>query len=130
MAKEIKAIRGIIPVLPTPFTKDDEINYEVYGQLLDYVIENGVLAKEIDYKVPPNDYQRMAALYELLKEGYAKQIVLATDVWQKAYLRTYGGYGYCRVLDFVVPTLRDAGISEEDIKLITGRNAAGLLSIQ
>ena len=44
MAKEIKAIRGIIPVLPTPFTKDDEINYEVYGQLLDYVIENGVHA--------------------------------------------------------------------------------------
>lgn len=44
MTKEIKPVKGIIPVLPTPFTKEDEINYKVYGELIDYVIDNGVHA--------------------------------------------------------------------------------------
>ena len=46
MNKEVYLPKGIIPVVPTPFKSDEknEINWDVYGELIDYVIENGVHA--------------------------------------------------------------------------------------
>lgn len=86
-------------------------------------------SKEMYDVVWSNDYERMAGLYKLLTEGYSKQLVVATDVWQKMYYRKFGGAGYCRVLDFVVPMLKKCGVGAGQIKDITCDNAARLLSI-
>lgn len=40
--KNLYAPKGIIPVPPTPFAKNDTINEAEYKRLLDYDIERGV----------------------------------------------------------------------------------------
>lgn len=84
--------------------------------------------KEIYYYVQPSDYDRMAALYNLIKEGYSRQIVLGSDVGQMLYFRKYGGAGYVRLLEFVVPALKEVGVSDADIENITVNNPARLYS--
>lgn len=74
------------------------------------------------------DYERLAGLVALINEGYSEQLVIGCDVYTKTCTRRYGGSGYSRLLNFVVPTLREIGISEEDVKNIIINNPARLLS--
>jgi len=73
------------------------------------------------------DMVKMAGLVSLIKDGYSDQIVIGNDIYQKIMTRRYGGHGYCRILDFVVPTLRQMGIKEEDIEKIIVENPARML---
>lgn len=75
-----------------------------------------------------NDFERMAGLIALIKEGYSKQLVIGTDVFLKSMTRRYGGDGYARLLNFVVPTLKKMGIAETDIHDITVGNPARILA--
>ncbi len=75
----------------------------------------------------PTDYERIRALFPLIKEGYSKQIVLGNDLFVKFSYRKYGGEGYTRVLDFVLPMLKELGVSEEDIQNMMVNNPARLL---
>ena len=75
-----------------------------------------------------HDWQRLAGLIELIKAGYSSQIVLGTDVFLKIMTRRFGGEGYCRLTEFVVPFLRMAGIAESDITSMTVDNPARILS--
>lgn len=75
-----------------------------------------------------NDWQRMAGLVALIRQGYSKQLVIGTDTFTKILLRRFGGEGYCRLTRFVVPTLKSVGISDEDIRLLTIKNPARILS--
>ncbi len=74
------------------------------------------------------DWQRLGGLISLVKGGYASQIVLGTDVFLKILTRRYGGEGYCRLTDFVIPWLRQAGMDEFDIQRMTVDNPARILS--
>lgn len=74
------------------------------------------------------DWQRLGGLVSLIKAGHASQIVLGTDVYLKILTRRYGGEGYCRLTDFVIPSLRQAGIDEFDVKRMTVENPARILS--
>lgn len=76
----------------------------------------------------PTDYDRIYALLRLFDEGYSKQIVLGSDLYIKIYYRHYGGNGYTRVLDYVVPMIRKCGAKESDIENVTVKNPAFLLS--
>ena len=74
------------------------------------------------------DWQRLAGLIALIEAGYSPQIVLGTDTWIKPGLRRCGGEGYCRLTKFVVPLLRDLGVSDYDIRQMTVENPARLLA--
>jgi phosphotriesterase-related protein len=74
------------------------------------------------------DWQRMAGLVALIEAGYSSQIVLGTDTFVKILTRRYGGTGYCRLTDYVVPTLKELGVSDLDIRQITIENPARLLA--
>jgi phosphotriesterase-related protein len=74
------------------------------------------------------DWQRLAGLIALLKAGYSSQIVLGTDIFIKILTCRYGGEGYCRLTNFVIPTLRQADIAEPDINKLTVENPARILS--
>ena len=54
----------------------------------------------------PSDAERMEVLYELVAEGYAKQLLLACDVCLKNLLKLHGGPGYDHVLADMVPLIR------------------------
>ncbi len=76
----------------------------------------------------PWDNVRLAGLITLLEEGYAKQIVIGNDVFMKTMTRSGGGFGYCGIIDYVIPELRKYGISQEMIDQITITNPQRLLS--
>ncbi len=75
------------------------------------------------------DWQRLGEIVALVKEEYSSHIVLGTDTFMKILTRRGGGTGYCRLTDFVIPTLRDLGVSDYDIRLMTIENPARLLAI-
>lgn len=84
---------------------------------------------ELAGSVGSADWQRLAGLVALLRDGYSKQIVLGTDLCAKIMARRFGGEGYCRLTNFVVPTLRDVlGVSDYAIRQITVENPARILS--
>jgi phosphotriesterase-related protein len=70
---------------------------------------------------------RLAGLIVLLNEGYEDQIVIGNDVYQKTMTRSFGGFGYCSILDYVIPELKHHGISQEAIDKISVKNAIRML---
>lgn len=74
------------------------------------------------------DWFFLAGLVALIKQGYARQICLGHDVFTKLNTRRGGGEGYTRIHNFVVPTLRRSGVSDEDIRMMTVENPARLLA--
>jgi phosphotriesterase-related protein len=74
-----------------------------------------------------SDRVEVTGMIALIKAGYADQIVMGSDVFLKIQTRRYGGHGYLRPLNFVVPTLRAMEIPEDDICKITVKNPARLL---
>lgn len=76
-----------------------------------------------------SDERRVANLIELVKRGYAGQIVLSTDISRKSYMTRNGGFGYARVMNFVVPALRAAGVERADIDRMLIGNPARVFDI-
>ncbi|MFL5749387.1 MAG: phosphotriesterase [Chloroflexota bacterium] len=66
---------------------------------------------------------------ELLSRGHAGRIVLSQDVCHDSQLKRYGGNGYTYLADSFVPRLRDAGVSDEEIRTMTVENPRRLLTI-
>lgn len=73
------------------------------------------------------DAVKLAALVELVNAGYEEQIVIGNDVYQRIMTRSYGGHGYCRIVDYVIPALLDSGIDKTTVDKITTCNPARLL---
>jgi len=74
------------------------------------------------------DWFILAGMLALLREGYAEQIVLGHDVFTKLCTRRGGGEGFTRIPRFVIPTLRDCGVPEADLRKLTIENPARLLA--
>jgi len=75
------------------------------------------------------DWADMAGLVQIINRGYEKQIVLGNDCCAKIMLRRFGGEGYCRMLWYTLPMLRDmAGVSAHAIHAIFYDNPARLLA--
>ena len=74
-----------------------------------------------------SDVVKMLGLIKLIRLGYSDQIVIGNDVYQKIMTRSYGGHGYSRILDFVIPTLLNYGIDKNIVEKIVIHNPARLL---
>jgi phosphotriesterase-related protein len=75
-----------------------------------------------------NDWQRLAGLVALIREGYADQLVIGCDVFMRTLHRRGGGLGYRYLLDWVLPQLRARGFGDETIDKLTFTNPARILS--
>ncbi len=115
-------------------------NPDTWGLCLDYhkeLLDRGVniafdcfghwFDEELRGVVFTTDWQRIAGLLALIDAGYASQIVLGTDMFLKMLLRRCGGEGYCRLTNYVLPTLKAHGAPDYDIRLMTIENPARLL---
>jgi len=78
--------------------------------------------------VAETDAYKIAAIYQLVNEGYSQQIVVGTDVCLKIMTRRYGGHGYVRLQNYVVPTLQRISVSDEIITRLTVANPARMLA--
>jgi predicted metal-dependent phosphotriesterase family hydrolase len=68
-------------------------------------------------------------LRELLGRGHVERILLSQDVCHDSQLRRYGGNGYTYLAESFLPRLREAGVSEAEIRTITVDNPRRLLTI-
>jgi phosphotriesterase-related protein len=60
----------------------------------------------------------------LCADGFADQIMLSNDICELGQLAFYGGGGYANVLVNFLPMLRERGVSEEHIRMMTIDNPA------
>lgn len=74
------------------------------------------------------DWQRLAALVALLREGYGEQLLVSCDVFMRCLHRRGGGLGYAHLVDWVLPQLRHHGIDEEAITQLVVTNPARILA--
>jgi phosphotriesterase-related protein len=69
------------------------------------------------------------AICELLGAGRLEQVLLSQDVCHDSQLRRYGGNGYTYLGEAFLPRLREAGVSDAEIRTITVDNPRRLLTI-
>jgi phosphotriesterase-related protein len=68
-------------------------------------------------------------LCELLSRGHVERILLSQDVCHDSQLRRYGGNGYTYLAETFLPRLREAGVSDDEVRTITVDNPRRLLTI-
>ena len=76
----------------------------------------------------PKDTERVAGIIELIDTGHVSQILVSHDVCQKIELKKYGGHGYSHIPRYVIPLMRQMGVTESDIRTITVDNPKRMLS--
>ena len=68
-------------------------------------------------------------LRALIGRGHVERILLSQDVCHDSQLRRYGGNGYTYLAESFLPRLREAGVSEAEIRTIKVDNPRRLLTI-
>jgi phosphotriesterase-related protein len=61
------------------------------------------------------DLDRIRDLKRALDAGYADRIIIGNDVCMKMRLHKYGGWGYDHILTNLLPYMRKAGITEDQL---------------
>ncbi len=69
------------------------------------------------------------SICELLARGHAGRILLSQDVCHDSQLSAYGGKGYTYLAETFLPRLREAGVSDDEIRTITVDNPRRLLTV-
>ena len=80
-----------------------------------------------DYMDLPNDTKRIYEIRQLIEEGYVDQIIMSHDICCKTRRVRYGGWGYAHILNYVVPMMRQRGITQEQIDTMMVSNPRRLL---
>ncbi|WP_395670570.1 hypothetical protein [Phenylobacterium sp.] len=78
--------------------------------------------------VPNYDIYSFAAIYQYCQRGYADRLVMATDTWTRMSTRKFGGGGISQLLNFVVPTLKQHGVSQAHIDQMMIHTPARMLA--
>jgi phosphotriesterase-related protein len=81
-----------------------------------------------DYMDLPNDTQRIYEIRRHIEEGYVNQVVMSHDICAKTRRVRYGGWGYTHILNYVVPMMRQRGITQEQVDNIIIANPRRLLT--
>lgn len=58
----------------------------------------------------------------LIEDGHAERLLISSGLSRVAQLRKYGGPGYAHLFHALLPRLREAGIGEDTIRLLTHDN--------
>lgn len=117
---------------PKSFTPDFDIGYwamdrgfvlsfDLFGSSISWVDKREGLA-------PPYDPLALAAIYQYVKAGYGDRIVMGMDVWMRNSTRRYGGAGFAGLLNSIVPTLLENGLSQKEIDTILIATPARMLA--
>lgn len=99
------------------------VEFDNFGK--EYYVE--AEARRDGYGCFVTDVQRVEFLKSLIDRGYLSQILLSCDVCLKTLLRTYGGWGYDHLLANVIPMMKEAGITDEQIDVMLRENPANFL---
>lgn len=76
----------------------------------------------------PDDEARARMVLNLIEKGFAKQILLSSDLARRGRLARSGGKGYGETLMSFVPRLRALGLSNADLNQLLRHNPARFLA--
>ena len=76
----------------------------------------------------PSDAMRIGYIKRIVDAGFVDQIVIGQDIACKHLLQKYGGYGYAHLVDNVIPRLVSAGLTQDQVDIITKTNPANVLT--
>ena len=79
-------------------------------------------------KFLPSDGDRIKAVLEQIKRGNIEHILISQDTCFKICFTKWGGWGYAHILKHIVPRMKKAGITVEQIHKIISENPKRLLS--
>ena len=68
-------------------------------------------------------------LCELLAAGHVERVLLSQDVCHNSQLTYYGGYGYVYLHQTFLPRLREAGVSDDELRTMTVSNPRRILTV-
>jgi len=110
----IESVRGVNTDFQTRILdKGVSIGFDSWGMLTAYV---------------PDDFDRIKGLVNLLKKGYASQIGLGHDVYDKSRGVSYGYTGFTHFATFALPILKQLGFGNDVIAKLTVENPARILA--
>jgi len=64
----------------------------------------------------------------LIEDGFTDQIVVSQDIAFKIRLQEYGGTGYGHILEYIVPWMKELGVSDKELKAILEENPRRILT--
>ncbi len=70
------------------------------------------------------DTDRIELVVETIERGYVDHILMSHDVCWKTLLVEYGGWGYAHISKHIEPRLRDAGVTDQQIRTMRVSNPA------
>ncbi|MCL4385731.1 MAG: hypothetical protein M1326_05395 [Cyanobacteria bacterium] len=76
----------------------------------------------------PSDGDRIKAVKEQIKRSNLNRILFSYDACFKISFKKWGGFGYTHIIENIIPRLKQAGISDEQINQIIIENPKNLLS--
>ena len=75
-----------------------------------------------------SDAARVERVAALVAEGFSKRILLSSDTCRLSQLHKYNGRGFDFLIVTILPALRKAGVSEQQVHQMTVNNPANVLS--
>lgn len=87
---------------------------------------------EFDGFISTNEYETsrdIGSVVALIEAGYEHQILISHDAFLTSHYPEFGGPGLTRILEDIVPRLREAGVSSTQLDLILRTNPQRVLAL-
>jgi phosphotriesterase-related protein len=94
------------------------IEYDMFG--LEIMTHEGIFL--------PSDGEKIEAVKDQIERGNVEHILMSGDMCFKICFKRWGGWGYTHIPEHILPRMRRAGISDEQIQMITEENPKRLLA--
>lgn len=78
----------------------------------------------------PSDAQRIRLMVGLVEEGCEDRLLVSHDIHTKHRLTKFGGHGFSHILKYVVPMMKQRGLSDQVIDKILVQNPKAVLQFQ
>ena len=81
------------------------------------------------YDAPRGEPDLINLIAELIRRGHAERILLSHDICRRSDLNHYGGHGFDYLATTFLPKLKEKGVSDEAIHIMTVENPRRVLAV-
>ena len=78
-------------------------------------------------KMNPTDAERIDDVRRIFDAGFGRSVLISNDICMKSRLHRYGGWGYDHIQTNLLPFLRQAGFTDEDLRVLFVENPRRLV---
>jgi len=100
------------------------IEFDTFGHVIAPLLDSWTEGRLVGKR---SEVDRINEIKCLIDEGYLNHILISQDICHKLHYVTGGGSGYAHILCNIVPWMRRAGISDEQIHTMMAENPKRVL---